>query len=80
MKFGTKHQTATLDSNIVMDYREDTYRMAVPRQDESEQDTSMSYPARLKGKYLTCEYWFDSGIDHTFRIPQITTTYRYSLV
>lgn len=80
MKFGTKHQTATLDSNVVMDYREDTYRMAVPRQDESEQDTSMSYPARLKGKYLTCEYWFDSGIDHTFRIPQITTTYRYSLV
>lgn len=77
--FNTKHQTATAN-NPTFDYREDTYRLPIPRQDTNNEDTSLSYPARIKGKYLTCEYHFNSGDENTFRIPLITTTYRYSLI
>lgn len=80
LKFGTKHQTSTLDNNIVFDYREDTYRLPIPRQDESNEQVSLSYPARMRGKYLICDYTFDSNNEHTFKIPYITTTYRYSLI
>lgn len=77
--FNTKHQTATA-TNPTFDYRENTYRLPIPRQDDSEQDTSMSFPARMKGKCLICDYHFNSGDENTFRIPLITTTYRYSLI
>lgn len=77
--FNTKHQTATA-TNPTFDYRENTYRLPIPRQDESEQDTSMSFPARMRGKCMVCDYHFNSGDENTFRIPLITTTYRYSLI
>lgn len=78
IKFGTKHQEATLNDPIVFDYREDNYRLPVPRQDNN-QDSS-TYAARLRGKYLECEYHMNTNDNATFRIPFITTTYRYSLV
>lgn len=77
MKFGTKHQESILDNNITFDYREDTYRLPVPRQSTEDSNT---YSPRLRGKYLTCEYHFDTNNEKTFKIPYITTTYRYSLV
>ena len=77
MKFGTKHQESVLDNNITFDYREDTYRLPVPRQSTEDSNT---YSPRLRGKYLTCEYHFDTNNEKTFKIPYITTTYRYSLV
>lgn len=77
--FNTKHQTATA-TNPTFDYRENTYRLPIPRQDDSEQDTSMSFPARMRGKCMVCDYHFNLGDENTFRIPLITTTYRYSLI
>ena len=77
--FNTKHQTATA-TNPTFDYRENTYRLPIPRQDDSEQNTSMSFPARMRGKCMVCDYHFNSGDENTFRVPLITTTYRYSLI
>lgn len=94
MKFSTKHQEAirehteqeldeegsiiTPEQHIITDYREDTFRFPVPRADKNEDELSL--PARLRGKYMICDYELDSDIDHTFEIPQITTTYRNSLI
>ncbi len=82
MKFATKHQEAVKENNeytpIITDYREDTFRFPVPRADKN--DDELSLPARLRGKYMVCDYELDSELDHTFEIPQITTTYRYSLI
>lgn len=94
IKFGTKNQYAILEHKeavideegnvttpeqpIVLDYREDTYRMPVPRADINEDELSL--PARLRGKYMTCDYHFNGKDGNTFEIPQITTTYRYSLI
>lgn len=81
VKFTTKHQTATRSGDdLNFDYREDTYRLPVPRQDTFEEDTSMSFPARMRGKYMICDYSFRSDKDYTFQMPQITTTYRYSRI
>lgn len=77
--FNTKHQQATA-INPTFDYRENTYRLPIPRQDESEENVSMSFPARMRGKCMVCNYHFNSGDENTFRIPFITTTYRYSLI
>lgn len=94
IKFGTKNQEAILEykeavldeegnvvtpeQSIVLDYREDTYRMPVPRADVNEDELSL--PARLRGKHMTCDYHFNGEDGNTFEIPQITTTYRYSLI
>lgn len=79
MKFGTKHQIST-NPNPIIDYREDSYRFAIGREDVSNEEGSLSYPSRMRGKYLVCDYTFDANNEHTFKIPYITTTYRYSLI
>lgn len=79
LKFSTKGQTATVNEPV-FDYREDTFRLAIPRQDDFEIDPNMSYPARMRGKYMECQYNFTADSEKTFKIPHITTTYRYSLV
>lgn len=79
MKFGTKHQTST-NIEPVIDYREDSYRFAIGRQDVSNEEGSLSHPSRMRGKYLVCDYTLDANGEHTFKIPYITTTYRYSLI
>lgn len=80
VRFDTKHQTTGYvdKDKIHVDYREDSYRFAIPRQ-ESNNDP-LSYPARMRGKYLLCEYKFITNDESTFKIPSITTTYRYSLI
>lgn len=77
--FNTKHQLATA-TQPTFDYRENTYRLPVPRQDTNNEDTSLSYPARMRGKTMVCDYEFDTNNEKTFKIPFITTTYRYSLI
>lgn len=72
-------QSATI-SNPTFDYREDTYRMAVPRQDDFNEDNNMSYPARLRSKCMTEKFNFTVDENNSFKIPYITTTYRYSLI
>ena len=67
-------QTATV-TQPTLDYREDTYRMAIPRQDNFK-DNQMSFPARLRSKALTETFYMTPD----FKIPYITTTYRYSLI
>lgn len=80
-KFDTKHQTSTRQGeDLKFDYREDTYRLPVPRQDDFEENESLSFPARMRGKYMECEYKFKSDKDYSFQMPQITTTYRYSKI
>lgn len=78
--FTTKnqHTNAIPDYTTTLDYREDTYRFPVPRADVNEDEYSL--PARMRGKYMICDYRLDSEEGHTFEIPQITTTYRYSLI
>lgn len=78
MKFSTKHETSGNYQNIIFDYREDTYRFPIPRGQNTQNE--LSYPARLRGKYLMCDYTFNSDDSHTFNIPYISTTYRYSLI
>lgn len=73
-----QHTNAIPDYTTGMDYREDTYRIPVPRADKNEDELSL--PARMRGKYMICDYDIDSLNEHTFEIPQITTTYRYSLI
>lgn len=81
IKLTTKHQVANKDGqDLVFDYREDTYRLPVPRQDSFEEDDNMSFPARMRGKYMICDYKFKSDKDYSFQMPQITTTYRYSRI
>jgi hypothetical protein len=83
MKFSTKHQEAirehteeeldeegnviTPEQHIITNYREDTFRFPIPRADKNED--ALSLPARLRGKYMICDYELDSDIDHTFEIP-----------
>ena len=76
--FDTKHQHSEI-SNPTFDYREDTFRIPIPREETTQEDY-YSYPARMRGKLLECEYDFDANNGKTFRIPQIITTYRYSRV
>lgn len=81
--FTTKTQKGTilqnyLDGGYAIDYREDTYRFAIGREQNNEDD--MSYPSRLKGKYLICDYTIKCDNQHNFNLPNINTTYRYSLV
>ena len=81
VQFNTKSQTSSflrdIDGNYIIDYREDTYRFAIGRQENGNDD--MSYLGRLKGKYLICDYTFDcEGND--FSLPSISTTFRQSLV
>lgn len=75
--FDTKHQHSEI-SNPTFDYREDTFRLPIPREETDEND--LTYSARMRGKLLECEYNFDANDGKTFRIPQIITTYRYSRV
>lgn len=76
-KYTTKNQTATLqqtlEKDIQIDYREDTYRYFIPRADVNTDEWSL--PARMRGKYMVCDFVFD---DVNFNLPQITTTFRYS--
>lgn len=89
MQFRTKHQKAEkqhiepteedpTEEHIITDYREDTFRFPVPRAGVNEDELSL--PARLRGKYMICDYDLDSDDEHSFEIPQITTTYRKSLI
>lgn len=77
INLNTNNQHTQLD-NPIFDIREDTYRISIPRAENSESD--MSFPARMRGKYMICQYTFDNKENSKFTIPYITTTYRYSLV
>ena len=81
VQFNTKSQTSSflrdIDGNYIIDYREDTYRFAIGRQENNNDD--MSYSGRLKGKYLICDYTFDCE-GNNFSLPSISTTFRQSLV
>lgn len=81
--FTTKSQEGTIledsiDGGYAIDYREDTYRFAIGREKNSSDELSL--PGRLKGKYLICDYTIDCSGQKYFNLPNINTTYRYSLV
>lgn len=78
IKFNTKNQETT-QLGKSLDYREDTYRFAIGRE-QITNPSNASYAGRMKGKYLLCEYTFDCNENRTFKLPYINTTYRYSLV
>jgi len=68
-----------------IDYREDNYRFAIPREvpntaGGATTTSNKSYTGRMRGKYLICDYTFDCNDSRTFKIPYITTIYRYSLI
>lgn len=72
--YETKHQHATPFSDA--DYREDTFRFAIGRA-----DNTVNKNERMRGKYLSCMYGFNTNTyNSSFQIPYINTTYRYSLV
>ena len=76
--FNTKNQESTI-ANPIFDYRENTYRIPIPRQNTNNEEDSLSFPARMRGKIMTEDYTFANNVLQ-FEIPYITTTYRYSLV
>ena len=76
--FNTKNQESTI-TNPIFDYRENTYRIPIPRQNTNNEEGSLSFPARMRGKIMTEDYTFANNVLQ-FEIPYITTTYRYSLV
>lgn len=78
----TKHQSSETIQYRHVDYREDTYRFAIPREKQIEdyKEKNKSYAGRMRGKYLICDYTFDCSDDKEFRLPYIKTTYRYSML
>lgn len=82
--FNTKRQTSFTLTKDDIDYREDTYKFCIPRSsrelNEAEELVNKSYVDRMKGKYLICHYKFDCNDGNTFKVPYISTAYRYSLI
>ena len=70
--FSTKNQiTHPINYNNI-EIREDTYRFPIGRDKNG--------VARMRGKYLICDYTFDCTNDGDFKIPYIKTTFRISRV
>ena len=85
VSFYTKHQSSVItyaSRNNAVDYREDTYRFAVPRAKfiDNRIDPVLTLAPRMRGKWLRCIYEFSEQSGSTFEIPQITTTFRRSLM
>lgn len=82
--FQTKRQTSYTTTDKQIDYREDTYKFCIPRNNielnEAEQLVNKSYKDRMKGKYLICNYKYDCNGGNTFKVPYISTAYRYSMI
>ena len=82
--FETKRQTSFTLTQDDIDYREDTYKFCIPRSsrelNEAEELVNKSYRDRMKGKYLICHYKYDCNGCNTFKVPYISTAYRYSLI
>lgn len=82
--FETKRQTSYTLDNKDVDYREDTYKFCIPRNNielnEAEELANKSYKDRMKGKYLICNYKYNCNKGNTFKVPYISTAYRYSLI
>lgn len=80
----TYDSTVNTDLKYAYDYREDTYRFAIGRENiklsDTQQIENKANAGRLRGKWLQCEYVFDCNNDKTFKLPYVNTTYRYSLV
>ena len=83
VQFKTKSQeTNPIDFNS-LEVREDNYRFAIPRENSDKTLSitgSKSYPSRMRGKYLVCDYTFDCNNNKEFKLPYIKTTYRYSML
>ena len=82
--FETKRQTSYTTTDSDIDYREDTYKFCIPRNNielnEAEQLVNKSYKDRMKGKYLVCHYKYDCNGGNTFKVPYISTAYRNSMI
>lgn len=82
--FETKRQTSYTTTDKGIDYREDTYKFAIPRNNlelnSIEQLANKSYKDRMKGKYLLCHYKYDCNNGNTFKVPYISTAFRYSFI
>lgn len=82
--FETKRQTSYTTTDSDIDYREDTYKFCIPRNNielnEAEQLVNKSYRDRMKGKYLVCHYKYDCNGGNTFKVPYISTAYRNSMI
>lgn len=82
--FETKRQTSYKVTDKDIDYREDTYKFCIPRNNielnEAEQLVNKSYKDRMKGKYLVCHYKYDCNGGNTFKVPYISTAYRNSMI
>ena len=78
--FNTKTQENDKISSTDVECREDNYRFAIGREKVQNNQNSMSYAGRMRGKYLICNYTFDCNNNREFKLPYIKTTYRYSML
>lgn len=82
--FNTKRQESFTTLWNQIDYREDTYKFVIPRSNRDltllENTINMSYRDRMKGKYLISHYEYDCNNGKQFKLPYITTMYRYSMI
>lgn len=84
IKFETKRQTSLITKSNQIDYREDTYKFAIPRSDrelnEIQELVNKSYRDRMKGKYLISYYEYDNNNGRQFKLPYINTYFRHSFI
>lgn len=82
--FETKTQETEPIDYTKIENREDTYRFSINREKQKnaslQEKVNKSLAGRMRGKYLICNYTFDCNDNREFKLPYITTTYRYSLV
>ena len=82
--FHTKRQNSYKVGTKDIDYREDTYKFAIPRNNVEmnaiEMLANKTYKDRMKGKYILCNYTYDCNDGKTFAVPYISTAYRYSMI
>lgn len=78
--FKTKTQTTDSIDYKSIENREDSYRFYIPRESRTDDDNikDLTFSARMRGKYMQCNYTFDCNDGAEFVIPYIMTTYRNS--
>lgn len=82
--FNTKRQESFVTTMDKIDYREDTYKFAIPRSNrefnEIQELVNKSYRDRMKGKYMVATYYYNNNGGNTFKLPYVSTLYRYSMI
>lgn len=75
--FSTSRQNSGNVDGSMFDIREETYRLAIPRNLNSN-----TYPERMRDKYMISTYVMDLGLNNIkfYTLPYVKTRFRYSFI